>query len=137
MSFRLISTLVQRVLKISRSCKGDYNFVASHTTIKVPSKELEQLINNKVSEKCEKELNKVQLTLVQRILNISRSCKGDYNFVTRHTTIKVPPNELEQIIYKQLSEKFEKELNKVHPTNNYNSLSENEIKSKDATKKQL
>ena len=137
MAFRKFSTLVQKVLNISRSCKGDYNFVTSHTTTKVPSKELEQLINNKVSEKCDKEINKVQLTQVERFLQISRSCKGDYNFVTRHTTIKVPSKELEQLIYKQLSEKFEKELNKVHPTNNYNSLSENEIKSKDATKNQL
>ena len=57
--------------------------------------------------------------------------------MTSHTTIKVPSKELEQLINKQLSEKFEKELNKVDPTNNYNSLSENEIKSKDATKNQL
>ena len=57
--------------------------------------------------------------------------------MTSHTTIKVPSKELEQLINKQLSEKFEKELNKVDPTNKYNSLSENEIKSKDSTKNQL
>ena len=57
--------------------------------------------------------------------------------MTRHTTIKVPSKELEQLINKQLSEIIEKELNKVDHNNKYNSLSENEIKSKDATKNQL
>ena len=57
--------------------------------------------------------------------------------MTSQTTIKVPSKELEQLINKLLSDKIEKELNKVDHNNKYNSLSENEIKSKDATKNQL
>ena len=57
--------------------------------------------------------------------------------MTSQTTIKVPSKELEQLINKLLSDKIEKELNKVDHNNKYNSLSENEIKSKDAIKNQL